>query len=446
MPSAAKIEIPVPYDRAVIREAVSELRLDLKSASIRDTNKLVNTLQQRLGVEFIRMEFGVPGLPTPTIAVDAEIHALREQQLGSVYAPFEGIPELKEEAAKFVKLFMDVEVPPSCCVPTVGAMQGCFASIALAGRLASEKNTLLCLMPGFPVNTIQTRFLGVGQATIDFYDYRGERLIEAVDERVRQGDICGILWSSPNNPSWVVLTDEELVGLGKICDQYGIVAIEDLAYFGMDTRVDYFVPGQPPYQPTVMRHAKRAICIISSSKIFSYAGQRIAMTILSPELMASESTYLEESYGTKNVGEAFLSRSLYPLTACAAQAPQHGLLALLRAANAGDRSVFEPAQEYSRRARIMKKLFVDNGFRLVYDRDGERPLADGFYFTISYPSFEHGGDLLAELLHYGISAITLGTTGSCRTEGLRACVSTTGDEKLAILARRLERFREDHPL
>ena len=240
--AATAARIPVPYDREVIRETVSELRLDLKSASIRDTNKLVNTLQQRLGVEFIRMEFGVPGLPTPPIAVDAEIHALREQQLGSVYAPFEGIPELKVEAAKFAKLFMDVEVPPSCCVPTVGAMQGCFASIALAGRLTREKGTLLCLMPGFPVNTIQARFLGVGQATIDFYDYRGERLIEAVEQRVRQGDICGILWSSPNNPSWVVLTDEELSGLGGICDHYGILAIEDLAYFGMDTRVDYFVP------------------------------------------------------------------------------------------------------------------------------------------------------------------------------------------------------------
>ncbi len=93
----------------------------------------------------------------------------------------------------------------------------------------------------------------------------------------------------------------------------------------------------------------------------------------------------------------------------------------------------------------MKKLFLDNGFHLVYDNDLGEPLADGFYFTIAYPGFDHGADLLFELLHYGISAITLETTGSCRIEGLRACVSMTGDDQFGTLGERLRRFRADHP-
>jgi hypothetical protein len=94
---------------------------------------------------------------------------------------------------------------------------------------------------------------------------------------------------------------------------------------------------------------------------------------------------------------------------------------------------------------VAKKLFLENGFRLVYDNDLGEPLADGFYFTIAYPGFDDGADLLLKLLHYGISAITLETTGSCRKEGLRACVSLIKQEHFAELSRRLARFREDHP-
>ena len=94
----------------------------------------------------------------------------------------------------------------------------------------------------------------------------------------------------------------------------------------------------------------------------------------------------------------------------------------------------------------MKRLFLENGFKLVYDNDLGEPLSDGFYFTVSYPGYGHGADLLLELLHYGISAITLETTGSCRKEGLRACVSMTRDDQFPILERRLKRFHEDHPV
>jgi aspartate/methionine/tyrosine aminotransferase len=92
----------------------------------------------------------------------------------------------------------------------------------------------------------------------------------------------------------------------------------------------------------------------------------------------------------------------------------------------------------------MKQMFTSNGFKIVYDMDDDQPIADGFYFTISYPGFT-GVELVEELLYYGISAISLSTTGSDRHEGLRACVSLTGKERFAELADRLARFQADHP-
>ena len=289
------------------------------------------------------------------------------------------------------------------------------------------------------------RFLGLERDSIDFYDHRGDELIHAIEERAKQGDLCAILWSSPNNPSWVVLKEQELRGIGRICDEYGLIAIEDLAYFGMDLREDYSRPGEAPYQPTILHYTANGICLISSSKMFSYAGQRISLAMISPQLMEREAPDLVEYYGTPHVGHALLHGVLYPIAACAPESPQYGLLALLKAANDGDPTIFDPAREYARRAKIMKSLFLENGFRLVYDNDLGEPLADGFYFTICYPGFDDGNDLLHELLHYGISAITLEATGSCRKEGLRACVSLTGDDRFPVLGERLRRFRQDHP-
>ncbi|MBI4161161.1 MAG: pyridoxal phosphate-dependent aminotransferase [Acidobacteria bacterium] len=439
-------ETGFPLDRDHVRRILDGQKLDLRSASIREMNRLVNAIEADTGTKFVRMEFGIPGLPTPAAAVEAEIEALRRGDVAHVYSPFEGLPDLKEEASRFVRLFLDLEVPPACCIPTVGAMQGCFAALAVAGRRHPERRTVLFLEPGFPVNKLQTRLLGLQSARIDFYDHRGDRLIRAVEERAARGDLCAVIWSSPNNPSWIVLKGAELEGLGRACDRHDLLAIEDLAYFGMDTRRDYFTPGVPPFQPTVLRHARKAICLLSSSKIFSYAGQRIALAILSPALREEENPALLPWFGTTNTLHAFVHGVLYPNTACVPETPQHGLLALLRAANRGDRTLFRAAAEYSRRARIMKPIFLENGFRLVYDNDLGEPLADGFYFTVAYPGFEDGVELLRELLHYGVSAITLETTGSCRREGLRACVSLVRDEEFPVLEARLRRFRQDHPV
>ncbi len=93
----------------------------------------------------------------------------------------------------------------------------------------------------------------------------------------------------------------------------------------------------------------------------------------------------------------------------------------------------------------MKEMFIDNGFKIVYDMDIDRPLADGFYFTISYPGMS-GGELLQALLSYGIGAITLNITGSERHEGLRACVSQVKKSQLPMLEERLELFRKNNPV
>jgi hypothetical protein len=121
------------------------------------------------------------------------------------------------------------------------------------------------------------------------------------------------------------------------------------------------------------------------------------------------------------------------------------LAALLKAVNDGQYKYLDDVKEYGEKAKIMKKLFLSSGFNIVYDRDLDEPLADGFYFTISYPGMS-GKELLEELMYYGISAISLDITGSNRLEGLRACVSQVSRDQLKVLEYRLKRFMDDHPI
>jgi hypothetical protein len=137
--------------------------------------------------------------------------------------------------------------------------------------------------------------------------------------------------------------------------------------------------------------------------------------------------------------------ALYSLSAGASHTAQHALAAIFKAVNDGTYNYIHEVREYGDKARIMKKLFLKYGFRIVYDTDLDEPIADGFYFTIAYPGFE-GPDLVEKLLYYGISAISLGITGSTRTEGLRACVSQVRRDQFPILEKRLKCFRENQPV
>jgi len=434
---------PVPFDRKVVDEVVADAGVPVGTASIREVNRIINTIEARLGVKYVRMEFGVPGLPADSRAVDAEVEALRDRGLGNVYSPFDGVPRLKEAAREFVHAFLDLEVGAECCIPTVGAMHGGFIAMGIAGHRHADRDTILFLDPGFPVNKLQCRVWGLKNESIDFYDLRGPALIDALEARFAKGHVGGLLYSSPNNPTWVCFKREELEGIGKLCSKYGVIAIEDLAYFGMDFREDVSVPFEPPFQPTVAQYTDQYMLLISSSKIFSYAGQRVALAVVSPALFEEVSEPLAERFGTNRLGHAFVHGGMYPTTAGVAASVQHGLAALLEAAVKGEFRFTEPVKEYAERARGMKAAFLDNGFRLVYDNDLGEPLADGFYFTVAYGDL-HCTKLIEELLYYGVSAIGLNTTGSVRHEGIRACVSLTTRDRIPELRHRLEAFHRDH--
>jgi aspartate/methionine/tyrosine aminotransferase len=435
----------IPISSEIIMKTANSIGLPRPGASsIREISHLVNKIEKGTGVKFIRMEMGVPGLPAPAIGIEAEIKALNSG-VASLYPDISGISSLKNETSRFIKLFLDVEINPEGCIPTVGSMMGAMVSFLVANRNDKTKEGTLFIDPGFPVQKQQVKMLGHDYSSFDIYNYRGKKLREKLESHLVSGKISSLLFSNPNNPSWICLTEEELQIIGELSRKYDVIVIEDLAYFGMDFRHDYAVPGKAPFQPTVAHYTDNYVMLISSSKIFSYAGQRIGMMAISDALFDRSYPDLLRYYSTDKFGHSAIFGALYGLSAGVTHSVQYGLAALLKAVNDGEYKYREDVMEYGRKAHEMKKMFLANDFRIVYDRDLDEPLADGFYFTIAYPGMS-GDTLIEQLLCYGISAISLITTGSDRPDGLRACVSQVPREQFPDLELRLKKFKEDHPL
>ncbi len=434
-----------PIAAKVVNEVIDAFGIHpAGKATIRELVKIVNDIEGITGEEFIRMEMGVPGLEPTFVGIEAEMIALRKG-VASEYPNIEGIKPLKEEAARFIKMFLNVDVEPSHCVPTVGSMMGGMAAFMVVNRSDQERTGTLFLDPGFPVQKQQCLVLGHSFGSFDLYDFRGDKLEAKIEEEINKGQYSSILYSNPNNPSWICLKDEELRIIGKISRKYDLTVIEDLAYFGMDFRKDLSVPGAPPFQDTVARYTDNYLLLVSSSKAFSYAGQRIGMMIIAPELFDRKYPDLKRYYTSEKFGHAMIYGALYSLSSGASHTAQYALAAIFQAVNDGSYNYITEVREYGKKAAIMKALFKKYGFRIVYDMDLDEPVADGFYFTLSYPGFE-GSQLVEELLYYGISAISLGITGSSRTEGLRACVSQVRRDQFEILEDRLQCFSENHPI
>jgi aspartate/methionine/tyrosine aminotransferase len=290
---------------------------------------------------------------------------------------------------------------------------------------------------------MQLQVMGVKYETFDVYDFRGEKLGPKLESYLKNGNICAIVYSNPNNPAWICLNEQELQAIGTVATKYDCVVMEDLAYFAMDFRKDLSVPFQPPYQPTVGRYTDNYMLLISGSKAFSYSGERIGVVCISDKLFHRHFDQLAQRYQGLPFGLVFSTRMLYALSSGTSHSAQYAMAAMLKAATDGDYDFRKEISVYGERAHKLKEIFCRHGFHVVYDKDLDEPVADGFYFTIGYKQMT-SGELAKELMYYGVSAICLITTGS-HQEGLRVCTSFIEDHQYAQLEERMQLFEANNP-
>ena len=431
----------LPVSEKELSDVLKRLDIaDISHTTIRQCVNVAQSLERLSGEKFVHLEFGIPGIEACQVGIDAQKKAL-DDGYASVYPPAGGIPELKENGARFVKAFTGIDVHPEGIIPTVGSMQGCYNLLLECSQLAPGKNAVVYVNPGFPSHYIQANVLGLETRMFDIYDSRGEALRDRLEGLMNDGKVCAIVYSNPNNPSWVCLTEEELRIIGEMCTKYDVIALEDMAYMCMDFRKDRSVPYAAPYQPTVARYTDNWVMMISASKIFSYAGERIALVAISDSLYHREYPALRARYGLGKFGDNFALTYVYVNSSSCSHSAQCAFAAMLGAAADGIYDFVSNVREYGRRAARVKAAFRENGFYLVYDKDLDEDVSDGFFFTVGYPG-KTGSELLQGLLLCGVCAITLTSTRSAH-EGIRVCVSLMkSEDDFVRLEQRLRMFGE----
>ena len=436
-----------PLDKRLVDQTCIDFGLrnahELGNASIRQLVGVVKDIERATGEEFIHMELGEPGLPAEAVGIAAEHKALKEG-CGAHYPLITGIPEVKHWGSEFVRAFIGLDIPPDCIVPTVGSMQAAFALNLTISQFDKERDTVLFIDPCFPVQKQQCAVIGVRVEAFDVADFRGEAFGEELERHFQTGRIAAVLFSNPNNPSWMCLTEHELEILGRLATRYNVMVIEDLAYLNMDFREQRGTPYEPPFQPSVGRYTNNCVHMISCSKMFSYAGQRAAIVAMNPYLAHRPYPALAERY--HNDGEFlrnFVYIVLYSLSSGVTHSVQYAMAAMFKAACQGKLRFVENTREYACRARRIKEIMEKNGFRIVYDKDADgQPVGDGFFFTFGYRDWT-GEQLLNKLIYYGVSAITLSNTGAQR-EGMRGCASAIREDQYEELDRRLALFNKEY--
>ena len=432
------------FDDRLVAEACDFHHVkDLSKATIGETLLVAQYLEKKTGIPFIRMDQGSPGLPINRYGIEAEKKAL-DSGLGSQYPAAAGIAELKEAASRFIKAFINIDIDAAGCVPTTGAVEASFGSFIACTQRIPGKNKVLFIDPGFPIQKSQLRILGIEWKAFDIYPYRGaSRLEPKLREELASGDIAAIIYSNPNNPAWICLEEEELRVIGRLATEYDFVVMEDLAYFCMDYRKDLGHPGKEPFLPTVARYTDNYILMLSASKIFSYAGQRIALCCIGDKLFGKQYPALAERYRDAGVFGVTLTASiLYMITSGCTYSTQCGYAEMLNLSCDGVIDFVSDTREYETRAARMKEIFCRHGFNVVYDRDVTDNVGNGFFFTLGYGGMS-GEELVTELMHYGVSSICLTTTGS-EKGGVRACVSRMREDLYPVLDERMKAFEEDH--
>ena len=174
----------IPFKQELIDGILADMHIPhIGRATIRQTVAVSKRIERETGERFLHFELGSPGLPPEKVGIEAQKAAL-DRGVASSYPDINGIPELKAEASRFVKAFLDIDISPEGCIPTVGSMMGSFASFILCTHLDEKRDTVLFINPGFSVQPLQCKILGYKITDFDVYEYRGDKLYDKIKDSI----------------------------------------------------------------------------------------------------------------------------------------------------------------------------------------------------------------------------------------------------------------------
>lgn len=257
----------------------------IKPSATLAINQQVKALRAQ-GQSVIHLGFGESPFPVP----DALKEALQQYSHEKAYLPGEGLPELREAIARYYADHYDYTYGEDDVFVTPGSKEAIFHLLYLLdGPLLLPKPSWVSYKPqakllGKPVIEIDTRFEHQ-------YCLQPEELIKACESLDKQQSKILIL-NSPNNPTGICYSQDNLDALASVCRANHILVISDEIYAGTTFRNE---------SHSSMAYAYPEGCIVTSglSKVFSAGGYRLGFCLLPTalkSLKAALSALISETF------------------------------------------------------------------------------------------------------------------------------------------------------
>ena len=183
---------------------------------------------EREGREVIHLEIGEPDFDTPLHIRKAAAAALRAGE--THYCPSAGIPELREEAARYLSTSRSVSVDPANVLVGTGAKPFLFFTILATCNPGDE---VVYPDPGFPIYESAIRWAGATPVALPLLEERDFAFDLADLESRLSPRTKLVILNSPQNPTGGALSPEETETAAALLADSGAWVLSDEVYSQM---------------------------------------------------------------------------------------------------------------------------------------------------------------------------------------------------------------------
>jgi succinyldiaminopimelate transaminase len=233
------------------------------------------------GVELIDFGVGDPRERTPTIVREALLASVEET---SKYPLAEGLPELREAVAAWVRRRFGVRLDPGRqVIPTLGSKEAIFSLAQVVVDRDGGRDLVAFTEPGYPVPERGARFAGAEPLALPLLAENG--FLPDLDALENVADRLAILWLNyPNNPTGALAPKAFLERAAAFAREHDVVLAADEAYSEL-----WF--DEPPPSALQVRSLRNVIVFNTLSKRSSMTGYRSGFAAGDDELIAALRTF-----------------------------------------------------------------------------------------------------------------------------------------------------------
>ena len=241
----------------------------------------INEFPEERRNKIISFAIGEPDFNTPEHIKKAGIDAIANDQ--THYVSSGGLPELKEEIAKFASSQRNIEITPD------------MVQVFNSGKMTIGMSILACMdagdeviypNPGYPI--YESMIDTFGGKSIPFlldeennWNYDTDKLRGMITDKTKM-----IILNSPQNPTGGLLSIENLNAIAEICIDNDLWVLSDEIYaeFVFDETHEFHSIAEIPGMQ------ERTIILDGFSKFFAMTGWRLGYAIANPEVTKSFGT------------------------------------------------------------------------------------------------------------------------------------------------------------